>query len=194
VAKNSNSTTDSAVGYELNQDSVSSGKGRPTPTRREKELARKRPLVSTDRAEAKRKSRAAMQTEREKQRIGMANGVEKYMPVRDRGVQRRYVRDYIDARISVGEFLIPVMVLVLIATVFPQPTVQVAAFAVLWLFFIAAVIDCVIVGFRIRRKLGAKFGVDKVETGLRWYAAMRALQLRLMRLPKPQVKRGQFPA
>ena len=29
--------------------------------------------------------------------------------------------------------------------------------------------------------------------GLRWYAAMRALQLRPLRLPKPQVKRGQFP-
>ncbi|MCU1443346.1 MAG: Membrane protein, partial [Cryobacterium sp.] len=29
---------------------------------------------------------------------------------------------------------------------------------------------------------------------VRWYAAMRALQLRVMRLPKPQVKRGQFPS
>jgi hypothetical protein len=194
VARNSNSPADSPVGYELNQDSISSGKGRPTPTRREKELARKRPLVSTDRAEAKRRSKAAMQTEREKQRIGMANGVEKYMPVRDRGVQRRFVRDYVDARTSIGEFLIPVMVLVLMATVFPQPEVQVGAFVVLWAFFIAAVIDCVILGFIVRRKLAARHGADNVETGLRWYAAMRALQLRLMRLPKPQVKRRQYPA
>jgi hypothetical protein len=194
VARNSNSSTDNEVGYELNQDSISSGKGRPTPTRKEKEEARKRPLVSNDRAEARRQSKAALATEREKQRIGMANGVEKYMPVRDRGVQRRYVRDYIDARTSIGEFLIPIMVVVLILTVFPQPEVQVGAFALLWLFFIAAVIDCVIVGFVLRKKLAAKYGADKVETGLRWYAAMRALQLRLMRLPKPQVKRRQYPS
>jgi len=194
VARNSNSSTDNEVGYELNQDNTSIGKGRPTPTRREKEEARKRPLVSNDRAEARRQSKAALATEREKQRIGMANGVEKYMPVRDRGVQRRYVRDYIDARTSIGEFLIPIMVVVLILTVFPQPEVQVGAFALLWLFFIAAVIDTVIVGFIIRKKLKAKYGEDNVETGLRWYAAMRALQLRLMRLPKPQVKRRQYPS
>ncbi|MBB5842963.1 hypothetical protein HD599_001286 [Conyzicola lurida] len=194
MARNSNSSTDNEVGYELNQDSISTGKGRPTPTRREKEEARKRPLVSNDRAEARRQSKAALATEREKQRIGMANGVEKYMPVRDRGVQRRYVRDYIDARTSIGEFLIPIMVVVLILTVFPQPEVQVGAFALLWLFFIAAVIDTVIVGFIIRKKLKAKYGEDNVETGLRWYAAMRALQLRLMRLPKPQVKRRQYPS
>jgi len=194
VAKNTDSSTDKEARYELNQDSVSAGKGRPTPTRREKEEARKRPLVSNDRAEARRQSRAVLATEREKQRIGMANGVEKYMPMRDRGVQRRYVRDYIDARTSIGEFLIPVMVIVLIATVIPAAEVQVGAFALLWLFFIAAVIDCIIVGFVIRKKLGAKFGVEKVETGLRWYAAMRALQLRVMRLPKPQVKRRKYPS
>jgi hypothetical protein len=193
VAKNPNSSTDKDVGYELNQDSISQGKGRPTPTRKEKEAARKRPLVSTDRAQARKDSRAVMQTEREKQRIGMANGVEKYLPMRDRGVQRRYVRDYIDARTSIGEFLIPVMVLVLIATVLPQPEVQVGAFALLWFFFIAAVIDCVVVGFIVKRKLAAKFGAAKVETGLRWYSAMRMLQLRVMRLPKPQVKRRQYP-
>jgi hypothetical protein len=194
VARNPNSSTDKDAGYELNQDSISSGKGRPTPTRREKEEARKRPLVSSDRTEARRQSRAVMATEREKQRIGLANGVEKYLPARDRGVQRRFVRDYVDARTSVGEFLIPIMVVVLLLTVFPQPEVQVAAFGLLWLFFIGAVIDCVILGFVIRRKLAAKYGDDKVETGLRWYAAMRALQLRLMRLPKPQVKRRQYPA
>lgn len=194
MAKNIDSSTDKEVGYELNQDSISTGKGRPTPTRKEKEEARKRPLVSNDRTEARRQSRAVLATEREKQRIGMANGVEKYMPARDRGVQRRYVRDYIDARTSIGEFLIPVMVIVLIATVVPAPEVQVGAFALLWLFFIAAVIDCVVVGFVIRKKLAAKYGEGKVEVGLRWYAAMRALQLRLMRLPKPQVKRRQYPS
>ena len=61
--------------------------------------------------------------------------------------------------------------------------------------FIAVAIDCVILGFLVRRKLAAKFGgMDRVERGVRWYAAMRAIQLRVIRLPKPQVKRQfQFP-
>jgi len=191
VAKNSQSTTDN--GYELNQDSISTGKGRPTPTRREKELARQRPLVSSDRTEARKNARAAMQLERDKQRVGMANGEEKYMPLRDRGPQKRYVRDYVDARFSVGELLIPVMVVVIILTAIPLSDVQVISMLVLYGFFVLAVGDAVWAGFSVTRKLKAKFGEDNVEK-VRWYTAMRAFQLRLMRLPKPQVKRGQYPA
>ena len=63
----------------------------------------------------------------------------------------------------------------------------------LWAFFAIAVIDVVVLGFILNKKLAAKFGADKVEK-VRWYAAMRALQLRPLRLPKPQVKRGQYPS
>ena len=192
MAKKSQSTTENP-GYELNQDSISTGKGRPTPTRREKELARQRPLVSSDRTEARKNARAAMQLERDKQRVGMANGEEKYMPLRDRGPQKRYVRDYVDARFSVGELLIPVMVVVIILTAIPLSDVQVISMLVLYGFFVLAVGDAVWAGFSVTRKLKAKFGEDNVEK-VRWYTAMRAFQLRLMRLPKPQVKRGQYPA
>jgi hypothetical protein len=64
----------------------------------------------------------------------------------------------------------------------------------LWAFFLISVLDCIVLGFLVRKRIAAKYGADKVERGLRWYAAMRALQLRVMRLPKPQVKRGQYPA
>ena len=191
MAKNSQSTTD--TGSELPQDNTSTGKGRPTPTRREKELARQRPLVSSDRAEARRTARAAMQVERDKQRIGMANGDEKYLPMRDRGVQKKYVRDYVDARFSVGELLIPVMVVVIILTTIPTSNVQVISMLVLYGFFLLAVADAIFAGFRVSSKLKAKYGEGNVEK-VRWYTAMRAFQLRIMRLPKPQVKRGQFPA
>ena len=65
----------------------------------------------------------------------------------------------------------------------------------LWAFFLLAVLDCILLGRRLKKKLAERFGgADKVEKGIPWYAAMRALQLRVMRLPKPQVKRGAFPA
>jgi hypothetical protein len=168
------------------------GKGRATPTRKEKEAARKQPLVSSDRAAARRNDRVQMQLQRERARVGMANGDEKFLPMRDRGPQKRYVRDYVDARFSVGELLIPLMFAVIILTFIPNPDVQTIGLLALWAFFALAVIDVVALGFILNRKLAAKFGADRVEK-VRWYSAMRALQLRLMRLPKPQVKRGAYP-
>jgi TRAP-type C4-dicarboxylate transport system permease large subunit len=172
---------------------ITTGKGRPTPTRKEVEAARKRPLVSNDRAEARRRARAANQIQRDRARVGLANGEEKYLPVRDRGPQKRFVRDYIDARWSVGEALIPLMLIVIVLTAFPQLIVQTIGLFSLWAFFAIAVLDCFFVGLRVKRKLAEKFGESRVESGVRWYAAMRALQMRIMRMPKPQVKRGAFP-
>jgi hypothetical protein len=171
-----------------------SGKGRPTPTRKEREALNKRPLVPGDRKEAKQAARAKLAESREKARLGLAAGDERYLPAKDRGPQKRWVRDYVDARFNVGEFLIPVMFVVIILTFIPQPEVQVYGMLALWAFFIIALADCVFLGFTIRRKLRAKFGEDKVERGVRWYAGMRALQLRPLRLPKPRVKRGDYPA
>ncbi|MEO6941657.1 MAG: DUF3043 domain-containing protein [Terrimesophilobacter sp.] len=191
VAKSGKS--DETVDYELNTDSASAGKGRPTPTRKEREAANLRPLVNNDRRAASKESRTKMAEVREKARIGMAAGEEKYLPARDKGAQRRWVRDYVDARFSVGEVLIPVMFIVIILTFISNEVFQLIGIAGLWLFFLAAVIDGVVLGQLVNKKLGQKFGTDKVQSGTRWYAAMRAMQLRVMRLPKPQVKRGQFP-
>ncbi len=190
----SSSKTDPASGYDLNTDSISSGKGHATPTRREREAANLRPLVSSDRKAGNKASRAKMNEAREKARVGMANGEEKYLPTKDKGAQRRYIRDYVDARWSVGELIIPVMFLVIILTFIKDALLQNIAILALWGFFLIAVIDCIVAGVLIQRKFTAKFGADKAQKGNRWYTAMRALQLRPMRLPKPQVKRGAFPA
>jgi hypothetical protein len=188
VAKTPPSTTETTV----SGDETAAGKGRPTPTRREKEAARKRPLVTADRSEARRIAREQQLVQREKARIGMANGDERYLPMRDRGPQKRFVRDYVDARFSIGELMIPLMLVIIILTFIPSAEVQLFAIVALWGFFVVAILDVVVLGFILTRKVRAKFG-DKAEK-VRWYAAMRALQLRLMRLPKPQVKMGQFPA
>ena len=185
---------DNSVADEPKEDSGSVGKGRPTPTRKEREAANLRPLVSNDRRAAAKESRAKLAQSREKARIGMAAGEEKYLPMRDKGPQRRWVRDYVDARFSVGEILIPVMFLVIVLTFVNNDLTQLIGILGLWLFFIIAVIDGVILGLTVNRKLAQKFGAEHVQRGTRWYAAMRAMQLRVMRLPKPQVKRGQFPA
>lgn len=166
-------------------------KGRPTPTRKEREAARKRPLVGANTPEARRASKSAQQQQRERARVGMQNGEEKYLPVRDRGAQKRYVRDYVDARWSIGEAAIPLLVVLLVASV-AGPAIQTYVTFGLYAYLLIVVIDVVILGTRLNRKLAAKFGDGKVEK-IRWYATMRSIQFRLLRLPKPQVKRGEFP-
>ena len=190
---NNTNKTDSAAGYDLNTDSFPGGKGHATPTRREREAANQRPLVSNDRKAGNKASRAKMSEAREKARVGMANGDEKYLPIKDKGVQRRYIRDYVDARWSIGELILPVMFVVIILSAVPDPTLRTASYYAIWGFVLLAAIDCIVAGVLIKRRLTAKFGADKVQKGNRWYVAMRALQLRPMRLPKAQVKRGKYP-
>jgi hypothetical protein len=172
-------------------DVTNSGKGRPTPTRAEQEAARKRPLVP-DTKEARQRQKADMATQRERARIGMAAGEDKYLPVRDKGPQRRFVRDYIDAGWHLGELIMPLMILVIVTMVVQITEIQLISMLILWIFVLLVIIDMVVTSLRVKRAAGRKFG-SKRERGLGWYGAMRTIQMRWMRLPKPQVKRGQYP-
>jgi hypothetical protein len=170
-------------------------KGHATPTRKEREAANQRPLVSGNSPRSK-EGRAATAAARDRARAGMANGEEKFLPAKDKGAQRRYVRDYVDARFSVGELMIPFLGIVIILTFVGSSNAALSVLGTyaLWAFILVMVADCLWIGFSVNRKLAAKFGADKVQRGFRWYAATRAVQLRPMRLPKPQVKRGRFPS
>lgn len=169
------------------------GKGRPTPSRKQAQAANARPIVGSKDKAALKEQRRQQATARERARIGMMEGEERYLTVRDRGPQRRFVRDTVDARWNVGELLIPMMLVVLVMTFIPG-VMQVVSLIVIWAFVGIAVIDAVLLGFRLKKQLADKFGEDRVQPGFRWYAAMRAFQFRPLRAPKPQVKRGQRPA
>ncbi|MFE6994420.1 DUF3043 domain-containing protein [Microbacterium sp. NPDC057659] len=169
------------------------GKGRATPTRAEQEAARRRPLVA-DTKEARAAAKADLQARRDRARIGMERGEDKYLPARDKGPQRRWVRDYVDAGWHLSEWVMAMMIVVIIAALMPITTIAYSAMIALWVFMLLAVLDMVLLAWRVKRKAAVKFGKDRLERGLGWYAAMRSLQMRFMRLPKPQVKRGQYPA
>ncbi|MFV0375093.1 DUF3043 domain-containing protein [Microbacterium sp.] len=169
------------------------GKNRPTPTRAEQEAARKRPLVA-DTAEARKRARAELNAQREKARVGMAAGEERYLPVRDKGPQRRFVRDFVDAGWHLGELVMPLMILVIVFSLVPNQAVTFYAFLALWVCIFFVIGDMIITSARVKRAARTRFGEDRVEKGLGWYAAMRTVQMRFMRLPKPQVRRGEHPA
>lgn len=152
---------------------------------------RRQPLVSKDRKVANQKAKEQQRKDRDRARVGMMNGEEKYLTRRDQGPQRRYVRNYIDARFSVGEIFIPAAILILVIA-FTQPVQiqQYFTYAV-WGLIALIVLDAFVLNYVLRGRLRAKFG--SVERGLAFYAIMRSIQLRPLRMPKPQVKRRQYP-
>lgn len=191
------SATDANEAARVQAEEIASGKGRATPSRKEREAANRRPLVPADRKAARVADRDRARTDRERQQAGMAAGDERYLPVRDKGPQKKYARDFVDARWSVGEFLVPIVVALLLVTFLPFPsdvknTISSYVLIVVWGFFLLTVIDCLVMGGLLVKRLREKYGT--AERGLRWYASMRAIQLRPLRMPKPQVKRGQQPS
>lgn len=174
------------------EDSTSSIKREPTQKRSERVASSVRPLVPNDRKEARRQSRQQMTAQREKARAGFEKGDPRYLPARDKGDVRKYVRDYVDARLSVATLMIPAMVIVIIMTFFNDLEVRTFANFALWAFIAVAVLDCLLMGFILKRKVTAKFGPGHTK-GNAWYASMRAAQLPFMRLPKPQVRLFRFP-
>ncbi len=168
------------------------GKGQATPRRKDREAANKRPLVPTDRKLAREQSRAAATEARNRARIGLAAGEERYLPARDRGPQRKFARDYVDARYSIGELLVPFMILVIVFS-FIRSAESLSVY-VMWAFIALVFIDSMFLMVGLRRRLEAKFGKGSMERGVRWYAIMRGVQMRVMRMPKPQVGRRQYPS
>lgn len=164
----------------------------PTPTRAQQEAARRRPLVPDDRKAARAASRQAEAAERQKMRMAMETGDERHMPLRDRGPQKRYARDFVDARTGLGEWLMIIVLVYVFMAFLPSTDLQLWLTFSLWALVLLVVLEGVLVSFQLKRRLKDKFG--EVERGVRWYGVMRAMQLRRLRLPKPQVKRGQYPA
>ncbi|KAB1646446.1 MULTISPECIES: DUF3043 domain-containing protein [unclassified Pseudoclavibacter] len=173
---------------ESTDETLHQGKGRPTPKRREAEARNQRPLIPNDRKEAKARARS----EREKARLGMAAGDDRFLPAKEKGPQKRLIRDYVDARWSLGEFMLPVMIIVIVLTFIREPMIVTIYTVGLWVFVAALLIDSFVIGRKARKIAADRFGKDEVEKGLGVYAAMRAIQMRGMRLPKPAVKRGEF--
>ncbi|WP_209326089.1 DUF3043 domain-containing protein [Brevibacterium renqingii] len=183
---NDESPTDAASRREAERK-----KGRPTPKRSEQESLRRQPLVNKDRKVANRKAKEQQRQDRDRARIGMMNGEEKYLTRRDKGPQRRYIRDYIDARFSVGEIFIPAAILILVIAFTQSVQIQQYFTYAVWGLIALIVLDGFVLNYILKNRLRTKFG--SVERGITFYAIMRSIQLRPLRMPKPQVKRRQYP-
>ncbi|WP_125777370.1 DUF3043 domain-containing protein [Antribacter gilvus] len=174
---------------------TSSGKGRPTPKRKQSQAANKRPLVPADRKAAAKAQRAQRRADRERSYQAMQTGDERYLPLKDKGPQRRYVRDFVDARWNLGEFFLPIAFVFLFATFFTQsrPEIGLLVLVGLYGFLFLTLIDAALLWRSLKKRLIAKFGPE-VPRGTMMYAITRAYQMRRSRLPRAMSKKhGEYP-
>lgn len=166
-------------------------KGRPTPTRKQAEAAaRAKARAPRTRKERMAAQRQARSVDARKVREAMRTGDERHLLPRDKGPVRRFVRDFVDARFSFLELLLP---LALIAAVFSysgQPNLIQIGSSVMFALLLLGLVEVINIRFRVRRELGQRFPEESTK-GTTLYALSRAMQMRFMRLPKPQVKMGQ---
>jgi hypothetical protein len=165
-------------------------KDAPTPKRKDAEARNKvNAITSPATRESKARDRAELRAKRMAARAAYMRGEESALPVRDRGPVRRYVRNYVDSRRSVGEYFLPAVATVLVLSVVHNRFVALIAI----LFMYVAMLYTVISGFfmtrRIRKAVTAKFPGESTK-GLGMYGWLRSTQMRRMRAPAPQVNRG----
>ncbi len=98
------------------------GKGRPTPKRSEAQGRRQGPPPPppTTRKEAYKRMREQQAANRGSAREAAARGDDSALPARDRGPEKRLVRDVVDSRRNAGSLFLVVAALVLVGYFIPN--------------------------------------------------------------------------
>jgi hypothetical protein len=164
-------------------ESAPSGKkDRPTPTRKEAEAARRQRMNTTL---SKKQSRAAASRQSRSERM-------KTISAREAVPEKVLMRDYIDARFNLGEFLLPSVVVILAVTLLGSywPVVTLIATMAMYLFIIAVFVDGYLM-WRGFKKVLAKRLPKASPKGLLMYGMTRSTQIRRFRSPAPRIKRGE---
>lgn len=199
--------TDGSDGTETTQDAVRAdgsvrGKGRPTPKRRDAQKRRRGPAPPPPRtqreaiklAKANRPDKGERRRQAAERRARMDAGDDRYLPARDRGPVKAYIRDLVDSRRHVIGLFMPLAGLVFLSILLPYPQVQtyvsIAAMGVM----VSMIIEGVFLGRQVAAKARSRFPKEQIagfSTG--WYAFTRASQPRKLRVPRPRVELGANP-
>lgn len=167
------------------------GKGRPTPSRKEAEAAaRARAKAPRTRKEIAAAQREARGETNAKVRDAMRTGDERYLPPRDKGPVKRFIRDFVDTRFSFVELMIPILLVTMALGWSGKQELAAWGNALLLATLMLIAVDMLLMRFRLKRELARRFP-DDTSKGLVRYAAFRQLQMKFMRLPKAHRKYGE---
>lgn len=175
----------------MSNESSPQKKGRPTPKRKDAESARKvSSLAPAHSKEEKARQKSAARAARMAQRAAYLRGDESALPLRDKGPVKKFVRNYVDSRRSIGEYFLPIIGVVLIISLIPVAAAAVIGVALMYSVLFASVIDGIFLTRRIKREVTARFPSESVK-GLGMYGWLRSTQMRRMRAPKPGAAVGE---
>jgi hypothetical protein len=168
----------------------SSKKNRPTPKRKEAQAARKvNALAPATTKEGRARQKELTRQSRAEAKIAYMRGDENALPARDRGPAKRWVRNYVDSKRTIGEYFMPLIFGVLILTVIPNKYVQLGAIFLMYFVMLYTVVSGFFMTRKIRKEVEARFPNEPTK-GVGMYGFLRSTQMRRMRAPTPQVKRG----
>jgi hypothetical protein len=156
-------------------------KDRPTPSRREAEAARRERVNRTlTPKEARRASAQQNRTQRMRT-----------LSAREAAPDKALMRDYVDARFSLGEFLLPSLVVILALSFLSVtiPNITAITTLLMYVFILAVLGDCFFLWRGFKRVLAERMPGTPTR-GLLMYGVNRSIQIRRFRIPAPRLKRG----
>lgn len=160
---------------------VTRRKAEPTRTRRQAEAERMEKLHPTltpkEQKKAARKAREAARVEAfEKQ---------------ENQPERQFARDYVDTRWTVNEFMMPLFILIMAATMATMTNVVVSSYILIsmWVVIGMVVINTFFVWRGFKKEFTRRFP-NSSHKGLMFYIFNRSIMLRRFRQPSPRIKRG----
>lgn len=175
------------------EEPVDLRKGRATPKRRDAERERRERIrPPRDSKAAAKLTRERKLAERKALRDGAARGEARYLPPRDQGPVRKFIRDSVDARISAAEFFLPGALVILVLLLTGSDSANALGSYIWSVLVVVIAFDSMILTTRLRREIRRRFP-EESRRGATAYTLMRALTWRGMRTPKPQVRRGAKP-
>jgi len=161
-------------------------KGRPTPKRSEAERRRRQPITGKG---AGGQNRARDRTDRSRLYEARKRGEEWALQPKDRGPVKALARDYVDSRRRVGEYYMWVLLALVIIMFARVPAVQEFSTPVILVLVVVVVAEGLMMRRDLHRLVAERFPGESTR-GVTWYAVMRSLQIRKLRVPAPRIRPG----
>lgn len=175
---------------EIVEPTRTEGKGRPTPTRKEAEAAAKQRAKTV--IDSKGRAKQQRLTNASRTRDAMRTGDNRYLPARDQGPVKRFIRDWVDSRVSVIEFILPLLVVIMALSYSGNNTLRGYGVGLEAAAFLLIIVEGGWVVFAVRRAVRKKFP-EESPRGITSYALLRSMNMRFLRMPKTQVRPGGKP-
>ena len=168
-----------------------------TPSKREQGVRRRGAAVPTcaDRALPRRpaaaRPKATARQRRSEERSAMMAGEEWALLPRDKGPDRRLVRDVVDSRRNLGSLVFGVLIVIVVLSLASPALAQLADLVFLFLIVLVA-IDSVLLTRRIKKVVTERLPKETPNwRKLYGYGILRSTSFRFMRAPRPRLKPGQ---